>query len=179
MTLKLGIVGVPLALILASRARRKGSLDPTGAACAFVVGAVAFTASLRFGAALLVFFYSSSRLTRVGAKRKAEIEGIEYAGEGGNRTWVQVVCNGLWATLAALILVWLRVGGGVPNPSAAEAAIVLSAGHPGLVISLLQVAYVSHYACCNADTWASELGAPRKPPTWGKGKGRASSMIRR
>ena len=63
-----------LAFILASalsyHGKRKKSLDSSGSAAAFVVGFVSFTASYRFGAILIIFYLSSSRLTKLKADLK-------------------------------------------------------------------------------------------------------------
>ena len=77
-----------LATFMSVRGYRKGSLDASGAVCAFFVGLVSCSASVRFGLTLIVFFLSSSKVTRIGAARKREIEDGHQ--EGGNRNWVQV-----------------------------------------------------------------------------------------
>jgi len=53
---------------------RKKSLNKSGAITAFFVGLICFTASIRFGVVLIAFFLSSSRITKVGNKRKKQIE---------------------------------------------------------------------------------------------------------
>mmetsp|Transcript_8914 Transcript_8914/g.19749 ORF Transcript_8914/g.19749 Transcript_8914/m.19749 type:complete len:278 (+) Transcript_8914:2-835(+) len=145
------------------RGYRKRSLDASGARAAFLVGVISCTASVRFGLTLIAFFASSSKLTKLGAARKREIE--EAHQEGGNRNWVQVAANGALGTLvAAAFFVCTRSG----------------ATHPELplhwrvapVESVLQAAYLCHYACCNADTWASELGV------LGRGKPRLITSLR-
>ena len=40
----------------------------------YFVGLICFTASIRFGVVLIAFFLSSSRITKVGNKRKKQIE---------------------------------------------------------------------------------------------------------
>jgi uncharacterized protein (TIGR00297 family) len=140
---------VLLATCLSVRGHRRGSLSRSGAALAFVVGLVSCAASVRFGLTLIAFFLSSSKMTRVGAARKRKLE--EGHTVGGNRNWVQVAANGGLGTALAAAFYRATRGAGL---------------HPELPVdigaqpaaSLLQVAYLCHYAACNADTWASELG---------------------
>ena len=169
MTLKLALLAVPLALVTSARAYRKGSLSRSGALAAVLVGSVSLTASIRLGCVLLVFFASSSKLTRVGSARKAELEGRNYAGPGGNRSAVQVLANSGAATLLAVAHLVLR---GAHHRAAGARAwwaepteARLSFSGPLRALSLVQLAYVCHYACTTADTWASELGVlSRAPP---------------
>ena len=144
---------VLLATCLSVRGHRRGSLSRSGAALAFVVGLVSCAASVRFGLTLIAFFLSSSKMTRVGAARKRKLE--EGHTVGGNRNWVQVAANGGLGTALAAAFYRATRGAGL---------------HPELPVdigaqpaaSLLQVAYLCHYAACNADTWASELGVLSK-----------------
>lgn len=55
---------------------------------AFVVGLCTFGASYIAGALLIFFYYSSSKLTKMGAAKKQKID-AEYS-EGGQRGYVQV-----------------------------------------------------------------------------------------
>eukprot|EP00741_Cyanophora_paradoxa_P016424 tig00020912_g15859.t1 len=153
------------ALVLATFAARRGykkrSLDLSGAVGAFIVGLVSFVASVRFGVALLAFFFSASKATRVGAERKKKLD-AEYK-EGGQRNWVQVLANSFAATAASLA--YLYVTGGRDSP-------LLEFG-PGAnpLPSLLALAVLGHYACCCGDTYSSELGilsrgSPRLVTTW-------------
>ncbi|GIL71793.1 hypothetical protein Vretimale_773 [Volvox reticuliferus] len=67
---------------------RRSSLAPSGAAAAFMVGFGTLGSSLRFGATLVAFFLSSSKLTIYKAELKEGLD--ENAKKGGQRTWVQV-----------------------------------------------------------------------------------------
>src|SRR2546428_34043 len=72
-------------------------------------------AGLRFAVTLLVFFYSSSLLTKYRGDMKQKVDAEYKEGgssvaiiccsnsyvAGGQRDAVQVLCNGLWGTLAA------------------------------------------------------------------------------
>ena len=151
-----------LAALMSVRGYRKGSLNRSGAALAFVVGLVSCSASVRFGLTLITFFVGSSKVTRVGAARKRKLEDGHQ--EGGNRNWVQVAANGGAGTVLAACFLWStrRLGDAPEQPLSFEA----QPWH-----TLLQAAYMCHYACCNADTWASELGVlskgrPRLVTTW-------------
>lgn len=114
-----------------------------------MVGFVSCGASVTFGLTLIAFFIGSSRVTKIGAKKKAKIEDGHQV--GGNRNWVQVLANGGVGTILAAVY-WYRTRQAGLDP---ELPIDF-AGRP--IESLLQAAYLSAYACCNADTWASELG---------------------
>jgi uncharacterized membrane protein len=71
-----------IALAVVLRAIRSKSLNLPGALAAFVVGFVTMFSGFQFAAVLLVFFFSSSKLTKYGAKTKrtlvheGESEGI-------------------------------------------------------------------------------------------------------
>lgn len=138
-----------LAAVMSAYGYRKRSLNPSGAAFALVVGFVSCGASVTFGLTLIAFFIGSSRVTKIGAKKKAKIEDGHQV--GGNRNWVQVLANGGVGTILAAVY-WYRTRQAGLDP---ELPIDF-AGRP--IESLLQAAYLSAYACCNADTWASELG---------------------
>jgi uncharacterized membrane protein len=92
-------VAASLALLLALRGLRKGSLDRSGAIAAFIVGFLTFCAGTHFGLALIAFYLSSSTLTKFKAKEKQRID-AEYK-EGGQRNYVQVLCNSGFATVLA------------------------------------------------------------------------------
>jgi len=138
-----------LATLMCVRGYRKGSLSASGAALAFVVGLISCTASVRFGLTLITFFVASSKATRIGAARKRKLEDGHQ--EGGNRNWVQVAANGGLGTALAACFLWsTRQQGAAPEQPLCFGA------QPWC--TLLQAAYMCHYACCNADTWASEFG---------------------
>ncbi|PNH01783.1 Transmembrane protein 19, partial [Tetrabaena socialis] len=138
---------ISLAGAMARRGRRKGSLSRSGAIAAFAVGAVHLGCGVQYGLTLIFFYLTSSKLTRLGARRKAQLE--EGHTEGGQRS--AVLANSLAAcVLAALSFLAASRWGG----AAAQAQRVALAG-----------AFLGHYACCAADTWASEVGVlSRAPP---------------
>lgn len=64
------------------------SLNTSGALAALVVGAATLGCSLRFGATLLAFFFSSSKLTQYKGELKEGLD--DQAKKGGQRDWKQV-----------------------------------------------------------------------------------------
>mmetsp|Transcript_3887 Transcript_3887/g.9523 ORF Transcript_3887/g.9523 Transcript_3887/m.9523 type:complete len:287 (+) Transcript_3887:429-1289(+) len=141
-----------IAGLLALGGYRKRSLSPSGAVAAFLTGAVHFLAGPRLAYTLIAFFISSSALTKFQSGKKKELEHNHK--EGGCRNWVQVLANSLFASvLCALLLVCT---------DSLEKVIDLKA-QP--LESAILVAFIGHYACCNGDTWASEIGilSKKKP----------------
>lgn len=67
---------------------------------------------------------------------------------GGQRDWLQVVCNGGVAVVAC-ILYLIEVGSG-------EQPIDFAQRYNA---SLFSIALLGSLACCNGDTWASEIGS--------------------
>lgn len=126
------LLGVLLAALIAAAAWRLGALTASGAGAAAVVGAAVFGLGGWGPAVLLVvFFASSSALTRVGRERKASMQAMVV--KGGRRDWLQVGANG---GLAAMLAVLYGVQ--------AEAAYL--------------AALVGALAAATADTWATEIG---------------------
>ncbi|XP_046965640.1 transmembrane protein 19 [Vanessa cardui] len=124
---------------------RKKSLNMSGALLGLVVAFVLILANYCFLADLLMFFISSSKVThfRPHIKRKFE----EDFKEGGQRNWIQVLCNGGMATQLGLLYL-LDVG-------ASERPIDFVNDYRA---SWLSIGVLGAFACCNGDTWASELG---------------------
>ena len=142
------IVAVLLATLMSAYGYRKRSLNKSGAAFALLVGFVSCSASVTFGLVLIAFFIGSSRVTKIGAKKKAKIEDGHQV--GGNRNWIQVLANGGVGTYLAAAY-WYRT-----RQTGLDPELPLDfATRPAE--SMVQAAYLSAYACCNADTWASEL----------------------
>ncbi|GAB4828343.1 hypothetical protein Ancab_035340 [Ancistrocladus abbreviatus] len=140
------IFAVSISFFIASRAYKKKSLSFSGAFAGFLVMAIHLAAGLRYGAMLLVFFYSSSALTKFGAEKKRKID-PEYK-EGGQRNWIQVLSNSAIATVLVLI-VWKLTGWQDKCLDSKEESRLV----PSLVGGI-----VGHYCCCNGDTWSSEIG---------------------
>ena len=95
------------------------------------------------------FYFSGSKLTKVRAGFKQQLD-ANYK-PGGQRSARQVLACSLVATLLAVYSV-IRFGHddvGLDFQTAPERSFVLAS-------------YIGHYACCAADTWASELGVLSK-----------------
>ena len=137
--------GALVAAAICVAAWRAGSLSRSGAAAAFFIGIIAIAAGWAWGGLLVVYFVSSSLLSRVGASRKAQRSG-DVVEKAGARDAVQVLSNGALFALAALLQ--------VVHPS----TIWLAAGAGALASSA-------------ADTWGTEIGMlskslPRMITTW-------------
>ncbi|KAJ1397054.1 integral membrane protein DUF92-domain-containing protein [Ochromonadaceae sp. CCMP2298] len=154
-------LAVLIALGLAISGKRKKSLSTSGAISAIFVGYVAFACSYRFGAILILFYYSSSKLTKFKQDYKAKIE-EDYA-VGGQRNWMQVLASSLLATVVAIAF-YLLCGEDQGMSFAAPSEHDIWVEVAGLSLqqstlaSYLWTAYIAHYCTANADTWASELG---------------------
>jgi uncharacterized protein (TIGR00297 family) len=137
--------GAVVAAAIAVIAWRAGSLSRSGAPAAFFVGTIAIAAGWTWGALLIVYFVSSSLLSRTGAALKAQVSG-SVVEKAGARDAAQVLANGAVFTLAAILqlihpfVLWLAAGAGALASSA-------------------------------ADTWGTEIGllsksSPRMITTW-------------
>ena len=132
------LVGLALGALIAALAWRAGALDRSGALAAALTGGLIFgLGGLPWAALLLVFFISSSLLSRAFARRKAAVN--EKYAKGSRRDWGQVLANGGLGTL--LVLATLAY----PEQSWAF------------------IAYAGAMAAVNADTWATEVGAFSAP----------------
>ncbi|KAG0243611.1 Transmembrane protein 19 [Actinomortierella wolfii] len=137
-----------LCALMVKHGLSKKSLSTSGAVAATVVGMGTFTHLPGvFGSVLLTFYLSSSRLTKYKSQIKKTLE--EDHQEGGARTAIQVFSNGATGTMIAL---------------AFQYVFWTTAQRPATLFyndwraSTLLFAYIGHYACCNGDTWSSELG---------------------
>ncbi len=134
------IAGLLLGAGVATAAYRLKALTRGGAAAAAVLGGVFFgLGGLEGAVLLLVFFISSSALSRLAKSRKKEVE-ANYA-KGDRRDLGQVLANG----------------------GAAGVFMVLHAFFPLQTWPWLGAA--AALAAANADTWATELGvlSPHPP----------------
>ncbi|KAL3747553.1 hypothetical protein ACJRO7_016359 [Eucalyptus globulus] len=138
-------VAALVAAFVAARAYRRKSLDLSGALAGFLVMAVHIAAGYRYGAMLLVFFFSSSKLTKVGEEKKRKVD-ADFK-EGGQRNWIQVLSNSGIATVL-VVVIWTLTG---------WKDECLDSRKSSLVTSLIG-GVIGHYCCCNGDTWSSELG---------------------
>eukprot|EP01035_Chromulina_nebulosa_P022643 gene22643-29317_t len=117
------------------------SLNLSGSIAAFLVGFISFSASYRFGLILILFYYTSSKLTKIKEDIKAKLED-DYS-IGGQRNWIQVLANSFLATLVALIY-YITYG---------EDHRINFNNNYERFGSYLWCMYVAHYACAAADTW--------------------------
>ena len=125
--------GIILSAIAVFTAFRLKMLNLSGAVGAFLLGAVVFgVGGVRWATVLLVFFISSSVLSRLFLKRKHLME--EKYAKGARRDAGQVAANGAVAGIMALL--WGLLPG---NP-------------------LPWLLFCAAFAAANADTWATELG---------------------
>lgn len=95
---------VPLAIatLLAGHGIRKGSLSPSGALTAFLVGGAICAVPLRtFAVSLVVFYLLGSRATKVGKAVKKDFE--EGYADAGYRDGWQVLCNSASALVASAL----------------------------------------------------------------------------
>ena len=126
-------IGFLLAIVIAVLAWRVRALSISGAWAAALTGGLIFgLGGFAWAILLLVFFISSSALSRAFSGRKSRL--AEKFSKGSQRDWGQVMANGgLGAVLA--IGFWL-----LPNQE------------------WLWLAYAGAMAAVNADTWSTELG---------------------
>ena len=132
-------IGFILAVFIALVAWRAGALSPSGALAAVVTGSLIFgLGGLAWAVLLLIFFISSSVLTRAFSKRKAILS--EKFSKGSQRDWGQVMANG---GLGALLAVGYAIS---PH------------------YAWLWLAFAGTMAAVNADTWSTELGVLSEIP---------------
>ncbi|XP_077513993.1 transmembrane protein 19 [Amblyomma americanum] len=132
-------------IFISSWGYKRKSLDLSGALCGVVVGFVLTLSSYLFLASLFAFFISSSQATKFRSEVKKKFEPDHK--EGGQRNWVQVLCNGGIATEFALLYM-LECG-------MDEKLVDLSNGWQCTILSM---AVLSALAESCGDTWASEFG---------------------
>jgi uncharacterized protein (TIGR00297 family) len=127
------LYGFLLAVVIAYLAYRARSLDKSGAFAAIFVGTIVFgLGGLAWAILLLIFFITSSGLSRAFKKRKQGLS--EKFSKGSERDAGQVFGNGGVATIFVLV----------------------HALYPESLIGW--VGFAASLAAVNADTWATELG---------------------
>ena len=134
------LIGFILAIIIAYLAYSAHSLNTSGAIAATVVGTIVFgLGGLDWAILLLIFFVTSSALSRLFKKRKQGLD--EKFSKGHERDAGQVFGNGGLATVFVLI----------------------HAIYPESTVGW--IGFAAALAAVNADTWATELGVlnPTQP----------------
>ncbi len=112
----------------------------------WIIGFILTLSNYCFTASLLVFFITSSKATKYKSSLKHKLE-ADFK-EGGQRNWVQVICNG--GVAAQLALFYLMENG------CGETPINFINDYN---VSWFAISVMASIACANGDTWASELGA--------------------
>lgn len=148
------VPGILLGVLVALAALRMHALSRSGAWAAAICGGVIFSlGGWSWATILLVFFVSSSALSRLFAGRKVQVN--EKFAKGSQRDWGQVLANGGLGTVL----------------------VIGFALRPDYL--WLWIAYAGSMAAVNADTWATELGIlSTRPPrlvTTGKNVGAGES----
>lgn len=142
------ILGLVVATCISLAAWRARSLTASGAAAATIIGTLAIGAGWTWGALLIVYFVSSTLLSRVGRARK-EIRMAPIVAKTGGRDAAQVLANGaLFATASGLSLIhpdirWIALGAGSLAASAADTWATevgtLAAGEPRSILGWRRV----------------------------------------
>jgi uncharacterized protein (TIGR00297 family) len=133
------LIGVLLAVVIALVAWRAGSLSISGAWAAVLTGGLILSlGGLDWAVLLLIFFISSSALTKAFSQRKASL--AEKFSKGSQRDWGQVLANGGMGAL-------LAVGFAIPPH-----------------YQWMWLAFAGAMAAVNADTWSTELGVLSEIP---------------
>ena len=154
------LLALLISLGLAGHGYKKKSLDISGCFAAIFVGFISFATSYRYGLILILFYYTSSKLTKVKEDVKAKLESNYMI--GGQRNWIQVFANSILATIIGLLYM-IYIG--------EEIHILYNKNDisKSMLGSYLSTLYVAHYSCASADTWASEVGILSKSkPRLGK-----------
>jgi uncharacterized protein (TIGR00297 family) len=117
--------GFLLAALISGLAWRARSLTLGGAISATIIGTLAVAAGWAWGLLLILYFISSTALSRVGRARK-ERRMSSVVAKGGERDAVQVLANGALFGGAALAMLiapharWIALGAGALAASAAD-----------------------------------------------------------
>jgi uncharacterized protein (TIGR00297 family) len=125
------ILGICLSSFIGIFAYRRQSLSRSGALGAVLSGTITFTAGLNWAAVLLIFFFSSTFLSKLENKEKSAAR-TQFS-KGEQRDFWQVFANG-------------------------GAAVGITALFLLTEDKLLWVLYLAGFATANADTWATEIG---------------------
>lgn len=139
------LLSLLISFAIAYRSLRKKSLDLSGAIAGFLVLSIHIAAGFSYGILILVFFFTSSKLTKFGVEKKKMVD-ADFK-ESGQRNWMQVMCNSAIAT-ALVVSVGVMTGWQDRCLDTKDS----------VRITCLIGGIIGHYACCNGDTWSSEYG---------------------
>lgn len=128
------VVGALSAVGIAAAAWKARSLSRSGALAAVMTGTVAAAAGWSWAILLVLYFVSSTLLSRFGRRRKFDRTAGVVEKPGARDAW-QVLSNGLAFTIAAIAAI------AYPHP-----------------LGLLEAAAAGSLAASAADTWATEIG---------------------
>lgn len=133
------VIGIISSFIIALVAYKKKSLNASGVVAAIILG----TAIFSFGGIIpfilmLVFFISSSIISKIGKNKKRNLDKIQEKGDA--RDFVQVIANG---GLALICLLLFQITKDIK----------------------FFIASAVSFAASNSDTWASEIGVLSKGKT--------------
>lgn len=140
------LAAVVIPIFMAFWGLKRKSVDVSGAVLGLFMGFILTLTSFVHLAGLFAFFVTSSKATKFRAHQKRKFE-ADFK-DGGQRNWIQVFCNGGMATQLALLYL-LDVG-------CVEQPIHFDKHYRS---SWLSIGILGAFACCNGDTWASEIGS--------------------
>nr|XP_034175827.1 transmembrane protein 19 isoform X2 [Osmia lignaria] len=140
------LTAVVIPIFMALWGLKRKSVDVSGAVLGLFMGFILTLTSFCHLACLFAFFVTSSKATKFRAHQKRKLE-TDFK-DGGQRNWIQVLCNGGMATQLALLYL-LDVG-------CVEQPIHFDKYYRS---SWLSIGILGAFACCNGDTWASEIGS--------------------
>lgn len=139
------VASTAVSVVVVSWGHKRKSLSTSGALLALLVGFFLTLAHYSFFFCLFTFFFTSSKATKYRQDIKSKLD--EDFKEGGQRNWLQVLCNGGMAMELSLLYL-LDVG---------SSDLPVDFRHHYRA-SWLGMGVLGAIACCNGDTWASELG---------------------
>jgi uncharacterized protein (TIGR00297 family) len=162
------LIGLLVASAISLAARAAGSLTTSGALAATAIGTLAVTVGWGWGALLILYFVSSTVLSKLGRARKEERTSAIVA-KGGRRDAVQVLANGgVFAAAAIAMLVdpnvrWVALGAGSLAAAAADTWATevgtLYGGTPRSILTLRPVPAGTSGGVSLIGTFAAVAGA--------------------